>query len=127
MDRRDVMLKLTGALAAVAILQSAPASAQLARGQVLWHWGHMLLLMFETPAAMRFWQEGDWSIGEWARMAHRYVTNGTSGTQAERREAMRAFLREWYLAWRGIDPDIDPHTFRQHWLRQEIAGSEGDY
>jgi len=44
-----------------------------------------------------------------------YVRTGP-GNLADRKEAMGFFLRRVYRAARQQDADLDPHTFRAHWI-----------
>lgn len=44
-----------------------------------------------------------------------YVRNGP-GAQADRAEAMGYFLRRLYRAVKQADPDLDLHTFRNHFI-----------
>lgn len=69
----------------------------------------------------RSFQDGSLNPRELLAGALDYIRNGTSGTQAQRKEAMLDFARRLFRATTGRDAAANDHEFRKHWL---FEGSE---
>ena len=100
----------------------------LTQAQIAQHWGAMLNFGLDRIAAKDVpgLDQFVFQLEDFIRLAFRYVTAGTLGTQANRKEAMQAFMKKLFTSLTGMDPTVEQHVFRVHWLDQKEPGSAGD-
>ena len=95
----------------------------LSPAQVAQHWGAMLSFGLDR-LALRDPPPDSFVLKNFIRLAIAYVNNGALGTQADRTQAMKAFVRRLFSSLTGRDPTIDAHFFVKHWLNGD-DGQDG--
>jgi hypothetical protein len=100
----------------------------LTQAQIAMHWGAMLDFGLDRIAAQDVpgVDQLNFALEDFIRLAFRYITAGTPGTQADRKEAMQAFVKRLFSSLTGADPLIAVHAFRRHWLDAREPGSSTD-
>lgn len=93
----------------------------LTAAQIRQHIGQMLDDVTAAPAVREHIPDQLWPV--FVKMAKWYINNGAVGTQADRQEAMRTFVRALFQRLTGRDPATFAHEFTRHWCERQEPGS----
>ena len=95
----------------------------LTQAQIALHWGAMLsftldrLALGDPPPAA-------FVLENFIRLAVAYTNDGIFGTQADRTEAMKSFVRKLFTSLTAGDSAVQGHYFAKHWLAADRAGAD---
>lgn len=121
---REARAFIIGALVGAGV---GVAQAALTNAQIFEHLGRMINRGFAQGLVPAFQERVVLqTFGIWGED---YVINGSSGTVADRKEAMQAVFRQVFLVQKGLDGTVGletdgtapRHYYKRHWLPGEVG------